>query len=165
MTTYFPFTPTKNTVPPFSFQPTLDGALYSAQVTWNMMRGGWYLNLYDLNSNLILAEAVISSPDGYSIVSLAWKNGAVTLVTTTTHGFKLLSTVDLVVSGCAPAAYNGEWQMFVVDRYTLQFPLVADPGGATQLGTVIYDVNMVKSYFETSSLVFRESSQTFEVNP
>lgn len=65
MTTYVPFTPALNTL--FSFQPTLGGSLYNLYVTWNMAGQRWYLNIADLQQNLVLAEALISSPDDYDI--------------------------------------------------------------------------------------------------
>lgn len=65
MTTVVPFTPSANAL--FSFQPTLGGTQYNLYVTWNLAGQRWYLNIADLQQNLILAEALISSPDDYDI--------------------------------------------------------------------------------------------------
>lgn len=63
--TTVPFTPSINSL--FSFQPTLDGSQYNLFVTWNLSGQRWYLNIADLNQNLVLVEALIASPDGYDI--------------------------------------------------------------------------------------------------
>lgn len=54
------FTPT--TVSLFTFQATLDGALYTCVVTWNVYRADWYLNIYDQNNTLILSRPLVGSP-------------------------------------------------------------------------------------------------------
>jgi hypothetical protein len=90
MTTVTPFQPTATQA--FAFTPTLDGAQYNLIVTWNLAGARWYFNLYDLSGNLILAAALIASPDDF-------------------------------------------------------------------------DINLVQQYFETSTLAFRESSNSFEVSP
>jgi len=46
VTTFTDFVP--NNVAPFSFQPTLDGQVYTVRVTWNVFGQRWYVNLYDL---------------------------------------------------------------------------------------------------------------------
>lgn len=89
MTTYV-FAPTPTA--PYQFQPTLDGAQYTANVTWNVFGQRWYLNVYQLDGTLVCAVALVGSPDDY-------------------------------------------------------------------------DINLVGGYFTTSTLVFRQSSQNFEVNP
>lgn len=89
MTTYA-FQPTP--VAPFQFQPTLDGAVYTAIITWNVYGRRWYLNLYTLTGTLVVCLALIASPAGF-------------------------------------------------------------------------DINLVAGYFSTSSLVYREGQQQFEVTP
>lgn len=65
MTTYVPFVP--SAVNNFQFQPTLDGNQYTAIITWNLFGARYYLNLYDLKSNLVLSIPLIISPDNYDI--------------------------------------------------------------------------------------------------
>lgn len=60
MTTVTPFTP--SAVAPFQFQPTLDGAVYTVIVTWNLYARRFYINVYDLQSNLIFTLPLIGSP-------------------------------------------------------------------------------------------------------
>lgn len=65
MTTFTPFTPSvsKN----FSFQPTLDGQVYSIAVTWSLFGQRWLVNCYDLSENLIFARPLRSSPNNADI--------------------------------------------------------------------------------------------------
>ena len=65
MTTYTYFTPSNST--PFQFQATLDGAQYNIIVTWSLAGQRWYINVVDLNGNLILSQARIGSPNGYDL--------------------------------------------------------------------------------------------------
>ncbi len=54
------FTP--NTAQVFSFQATLDSALYTVSVTWNVSRQGWYVNVRDQSANLIVTNPLVGSP-------------------------------------------------------------------------------------------------------
>lgn len=65
MTTLTPFQPTATS--PFAFAPTLDGVQYNVIVTWNLAGARWYLNIYTQSGVLVLAEALVASPDGYDI--------------------------------------------------------------------------------------------------
>ena len=77
MTTYA-FQP--STVAQFTFNPTLDGAVYSASVTWNLFGQRWYLNINETNGPLILCRPLVasdaSSPlnlvDGYFTTSVLY---------------------------------------------------------------------------------------------
>jgi len=90
MTTLFPFTPSATQA--FTFQPSLDGQIYTATIMWNLADQRWYLGLTDLSGNSVVWIAVIGSSD-------------------------------------------------------------------------LYNINMLAGYFSTSTMVFRQSSQQFEVTP
>jgi hypothetical protein len=47
---------------PFQFQATLDGALYTVTITWNLQGQRYFFNIYDLSGNLIVSKPLISSP-------------------------------------------------------------------------------------------------------
>jgi hypothetical protein len=164
MTTIFPFQPTAQT-PPFQFQPTLDSAVYTGIVMWNVTGQRWYLSLYDLSNNLIFSLPLIGSPTGSAIESISWLEGIVTVVTDVPHGFLQGAVVNLVIAGCAPVALNGNISAFIIDEVTFEYSLASDPGGATALGTATYNINLAGGYFTTSTLVFREASQQLEVSP
>lgn len=162
MTTFTQFAPTPQA--PFSFMPTLDGQQYNAVVIWNLFGQRWYLNLYTLSNVLVLSIPLMPSPTPISILSLSWANGFVTAATNGPHGFILDATVDLTISGCAPDAYNGTVKALIVDPQTIEWPLASNPGTATQVGVASYDIDLVEGYFD-STLVFRDSTQNFEVSP
>lgn len=69
MTTYFDFQ--ESQAGPFQFQPTLDGTVYTAIVTWNTFGQRYYLNLYTPDSILVLCIPVIGSPLDYDISLIA----------------------------------------------------------------------------------------------
>ena len=166
MTTFTTFAPTATA--PFAFQPTLDDAQYQAVITWGLAGQRWYINLYDQAGNRIFTLPLIGSATAIQTAALSW-NGVTNIVTVTTavpHGIPLGFTVQLTVVGVAPAAYNGIWDMFATAPSTLTFPLATDPvGDATVNGSIGHDINIAGGYFMTSTLVFRETTQQFEVSP
>jgi hypothetical protein len=52
---------------PFQFQPTLDGSVYTAIITWNLYSQRYYLDLYNLGGTHIFTIALIGSPIGTDI--------------------------------------------------------------------------------------------------
>lgn len=163
MTTLVPFQPTP--FAPVSFIATLDGQQYTISITWNLFGQRWYFNVADLSGNQIVSEGLAASPAPLALASLAWANGFASATTGTPHGFLIGSTALLSVSGCAPAAYNGAVEAYVENHNTIYWPLMENPGMATQLGAVSADIDLVEQYFQTSTVVFRESTQQFEINP
>lgn len=163
MTTVVPFQPTP--FAPVSFMVTLDGQQYTVTVTWNLFGQRWYFNVSDLSGDVVLSEGLVGSPSPVQIASLAWANGLVTATTVTPHGFLDRSTTDLTVAGCAPSAYSGAVQAYIQDKKKIFWPVAENPGPATQLGTVSFDIDLVEQYFQISTVVFRESTQQFEISP
>jgi hypothetical protein len=166
MTTVTAFMP--SAIVPFSFSPTLDGAQYSAVVTWGLAGQRWYVNLYDQGGNLIFYLPAIGSPTAIQTASLTWDGvqNLVTVITAVPHGLPIGITAELTITGVSPASYNGIWDLFSTGPSTLTFPLSVDPGGdATVNGNVGRDINIAGGYFETSTFVFREATQNFEVTP
>jgi len=166
MTTFTTFAPSATV--PFSFQPKLDGVQYQAVITWGLAGQRWYVNLYDQTGNLIFYLPLIGSPTAIQTSALSW-DGVQSLVTVTTaipHGIPIGFTVELTIVGVSPSAYNGIWNMFVTSPSTLTYPLAADPGGdATVNGNIGRDIDIAGGYFKTSTFVFREATQQFEVTP
>jgi hypothetical protein len=163
MTTVTQFQPSN--VAPFQFQPTLDNATYNAVVTWNLFGRRWYFNLYQLDGTLVVYLPLIGSTDGIRIASMIWANGIVTVTTAEPHGYEINRVIWLTMVGCLPDAYNGRLKRLITGPNTFSYGLPVDPGDFTQLGIVSYDTSLVAGYFDTSTLVFRQSSQTFEVSP
>ena len=112
MTTYTPFVPNPQVA--FSFQPVLDGATYNVTVTWNVFGQDYYVNIYDLNGNLIVNLPMVGSPPGVNISSLTWANGIVTAQTAMPVGWvNTYATMNLTLTGNTPDAYNGVFQSFI----------------------------------------------------
>jgi hypothetical protein len=149
----------------FQFDLTLDQLSYTASLTWNVFGRRLYFNLLALDGTLVVSRSLIGSPDAIAIQSLVWANGRATAVLVAQHGFPKLATVPLTVFGCTPIAFNGQVQALVQDPFTLSWPLSANPGGVSQLGKMSSDIDLVDGYFQTSSVVYRTSSGTFEINP
>lgn len=163
--TDFIFTPS-NQGPPFTFQPVLDGQNYTALVQWLAFGQRWYLSLYEGSSvDPIFNLPLIGSPGGVAIQSLSWNAGLVSVVTDQPHGYRLAQTVKLTIAGCAPDAYNGVFKCLITSPQKMTYALDNNPGQATTVGQVSFDINMAEGYFSESTLVYREASQTFEVRP
>jgi hypothetical protein len=163
MTTFFPFSPPQNG--PFQFSPTLDGQLYNAVVTWNLFANRWYVNLYSTDGTLIFALPLLGSVASVPIENIAWAHGFAEVQTTQPHRFQLYATFNVFLSGISPVEYNGYTSIFVTGLDTFEYPLASFPGNATSFGAVDFPINICGGYFATSTLVYREAAQIFEVNP
>ena len=67
-----------------------------------------------------------------AVTGIVWAAGVVT-VTQNAHGYSTGNTIRL--SGFTPAGYNSEYVITVTGANAYTFPLAADPGAATVLGT------------------------------
>jgi hypothetical protein len=161
--TAFAFLPSTQNV--FQFQPTLDGALYTASVPWNLSGQRYYLNLFALDGTRIFTLPLIGSRDAVGLEDITWANGIVTATTVDPHGYMMGKTIDLHVLGCLPTGYNGRVKALVTGLSEVQYQLTEDPGPFTQLGVIDWVVDLAAGYFEDSMLVFRSSNATFEVTP
>lgn len=163
MATITPFVPNPQT--PFQFSPTLDGNVYTVVITWNLFAQRFYFNLYQLDGTLVVSLPLIGSPDGVQLEGLEWSRSKAIATLPLPNNYRPGDTARLTVAGCSPDAYNGIYQCLIQNSSVLNYSLSADPGPATVLGTVVYNINLVAGYFNTSTLVFRQSSQQFEVTP
>lgn len=87
MTTYMPFVPTQTA--PFQFQTTLDGGSYLVTATWNFYRQGWFLNVYDASSILVVAIPMVGSPPGYNISLVAGYFASTLVFRASTQSFEV----------------------------------------------------------------------------
>lgn len=163
MTTLTAFKPPPNNS--FSFQPTLDGETCNVIVWWNVDGQRWYVSASLPDGTQLFNLPLIGSPGAVSLQALNWSNGAAQGQTDSPHGHAFLSTVKLTIADCLPDAYNGTFPCFIVGKDKFSYPIPGDPGAVTQLGTVSYDFNIGAGYLKSSTLVFRESTQMFEVTP
>lgn len=163
MTTYVQFSP--STLGPFQFTATLDGNNYNCTITWNLFRRGWYLNCYDLSNNLIFSEPLISSPAAFLIQTITWASNLVTVETETPHGIPLGNVAQFTIAGCTPSAYNGVVRALATGPSTFTYPLAGNPGLISVAGSVQRNQNLAGGYFQTSTLVYRESTGNIEISP
>lgn len=171
MTTFVDFAPSAVASPPFSFQATLDQQTYNVAVTWNIFGQRWYVTITALDGTVILNTALVSSPTGIAIENLTWSEGEATAMTAVPHGFRIGSIVTLTVAGADQAGYNGTFACLITGPSTFTYPVTTNPGIASVFGTAQQNVNLVGGvpdengdYF-TSTLVFRDESQQFEISP
>ncbi len=161
--TLFPFTPAIGQN--MTFNPVLNGVTYSAIVTWNVFGQRWYLNLYDSSGNLIIATAVVSSDDPYSIEAISWINNVVTVTTSYPHFLKLGTVVNLALTGNSPDAYNGLFQCLVTGPSTFTYAMDSNPGQSVTVGYFGGIVDLCAGQFSPSTLVFYNNSSQFATLP
>lgn len=157
--TLYPFTPSQNAAPQFT--PTFDGEQYAVSIPWSLFGQRYYVKCVDLNGNLIYNQALVESPPGQPIETLAWDeirqvaNG----VTAAPHGYKTAQTISLTIAGAAPDGYNGRFLVLITGPTTFAYPVAfdSDPGAATVAGILSYDIDMNGAYFDTP-LVFRNNT-------
>jgi hypothetical protein len=169
------FQPSATANPPFQFQATLDGAQYTVSVTWNLFGNRWYVTIRDVSGNLILMRPMVGSGAKIQAV-LTWANGTATAALASAHNIPVGSVANVEVTDTG-LTYDGFWRALATDALTLTFQLPTDPTQYGVTGNVSQDVNLIggqpSSYdsngnpatFFSSTLIYRSSSQQFEVSP
>lgn len=164
MTTFTAFKPPPNNA--FSFQPFLDGQTCNAIVWWEVYGQRFYISVSLPDGTQLFNLPLIASPSAVPLQGLTWLVGGTVIGTTSApHGFRQLATANLTISGCTPTDYNGVFSSFVDGKDTFRYKVATPLQDATQLGAVSYDFNIGAGYLQQSTLVFRESTQMFEVSP
>lgn len=51
----------------FTFPAVLDGTTYNIFIPYNNYGQRYYINIYDVSNNLVMAKPLIASPDNYDI--------------------------------------------------------------------------------------------------
>lgn len=88
-------------------------------------------------TTLITQEADLAAVlrSSLAITALAWASSVVTVTTAAAHGIPAGDTVQGVVSGAVPSAYDGTFPCTYVSPTSFTYPLVSNPGSETTLGT------------------------------
>lgn len=97
--------------------------------------------------------------------ALTWALGKVWASVGVPLTYRLGDIVKYTINDCVPAAYNGTYECAVTSETTFSYELTPDPGPATTLGTVSQDINLLAGYFSTSTMVWRDANQQFEIRP
>jgi hypothetical protein len=165
MTTYIHFTP--QPLQAFGFAATLDGQEITCQVPWSLFANRWYLSMADANGISIVFRALIGSPDALVIKNIEWdQDDGIFVETLQPHMFEFMQTCNLTIAGADPDVLNGIWSCFILSPTTFVIPYPEkSPVPIQSYGQVSCDVNLAAGYFNTSTLVFRQSTQQFEITP
>lgn len=91
-----------------------------------------------------------------AISTITYSAGTVTVTTSAPHGWNVGDQVPIVVSGAAPAGYNGQFTGTVTTTTRITYPLGSNPGLSTTPGNInLYSVTeltqMGTTYFANSS--------------
>lgn len=147
------------------FNPTLDGNTFVATIEWNVFGQRWYLRLADTSGNLVVYKAVVSSADPQALASLRWSGGIASAATSAPLGLPIGSQAKLLLTGIAPAAYDGLVLATVTGPSSFSFELAADPGPLVQLGSYGAIVDLTAGLFQESIFTYSASSSSFLVLP
>lgn len=112
------------------------------------------VNSLSLITQMSDLTAILSAAKTLS--TLTWSSGTVTATTASPHGWTTGDTVQAVIAGATPAAYNGTFAITVTGASTFTYALAANPGTETVAGTVtLYAeselIQMATTYFAQGS--------------
>jgi len=82
-----------------------------------------------------LSDLTTILQDPTTLVSVVWDSGVVTVVTTDPTTIPIDTTVQGVITGCVPTAYNGTYNCTYVSATSFTYPLTNDPTAISTLGT------------------------------
>lgn len=157
--TSYPFLPASQS--PFAFQPLLGGQLYNAVVPWALWGQRWYLSLSTTSGQQIFYKAVVGSLD------------PVAAPLTTIAGLYMAS----VVLPAPPQFIDANWSVSssnvpsgttveaVMPNGLLRLSQPATVTGTDTGAAFSFLIDLVDGYGLGSTLVFVDSSQTFQTNP
>jgi len=162
----FSFTPSHvgGTVP-FTFGPVIDGSAYDATVTFNIGGRRYYITLANPNGVLVFHMALVGSPVGQAIETLDWQNGWVLATTVVPFSLRVGKTYDLVIRDCIPDGFNGKQRCLITGPQSFAYPLPVPPGPVLNVGVVTFDLDLLAGYGFLTTMVYRDLSRLFEVNP
>jgi hypothetical protein len=156
MATLVPFN--ESNISTFSFQPTLDGTTYSANIVYNNYAQRWYLSIYTFGGVLELFTPLTASPD----VVL---QGAV--CTANSNAIRITNRDSSLYAGMLVTGVNIPSNTYVKGIYgsliiLTQNAIASTPSGRTTTLTFTYSINLTKGYFATP-IVYRASSNNIEI--
>jgi len=154
-----------NTDQPFTFSPTLDGLVCSVEVRWLAFGRRWYIAVSDPTGNLLVNRALVGSRSPVALTNLTWELGVASADAAEPLGLPVGSVARALVYGCSPGAYNGWYTVRVTGAASFAFDIAQDPGSVVTLGSWAPAVDLVRGYFQTSSLVYWSGRAQFEALP
>src|SRR3974390_1159522 len=91
-----------------------------------------------------------------AITSLNWSGGVVSVTTTANHGFTIGDTIPVVISGAAPAGYNGSFVATITGLNAFTYPLLSSPGAFTTAG--VYTIEDVSELVAMATTFFAQGT-------
>lgn len=160
MSTFVTFAP--STTSAFTFQPVLAGVQYNATVTWNIFGQRYYLNLYDLAGNLVLATAIVASgPVISSTFQWAATGGGLATITTEAPHNVPIGQLASVRVALTDSAFDGDWQVLSTGPTTLTYALGNPSSNQPLTGQISFDLN-IAAPLGAGRLLYHYSTQQFE---
>jgi hypothetical protein len=92
-------------------------------------------------------------------------SGCVVVETVRPHGYEFMATVELTLSDAQPANLNGLKSCFITGPTTYRFETMETFSSVLDYGRTDYNINLVQNYMSESTVVFRENTQNYEINP
>lgn len=157
MSTQVAFTP--STLAAFTFQPTLNGQQYNATVPFNFFGTTYYLQLSDLQNNLILYREIVSSGPVLQ-ATLAWANNTATATTNVNHNVPVGTLANVLISE-TDTVYDGFFQALSTGPTTMTYTLNTDPNQSLSC-QLEFPLNLVQGYLSNCYLFYYDATQSFE---
>lgn len=160
--TFVNFTPSTSQI--FTFQAQLGASQYTVTVTWNVFGERYYVNVYDLSGNLVIARPLTACGPQLT-ATFSWTAGTATATTTAPHLVPVGRVANAYISQTG-TGFDGAVQVLAMGASTLTYALAANPGEATPVsGLVNFNQNLVEGVIDGAYLLFRFESQRFEFGP
>lgn len=75
----------------------------------------------------------------FTISSMVLSTGVVTVTTSSAHGIPSGESIEAIITGVTPAAYNGTFEITSTGTTTFTYPLAGSPGVVTVQGAMTYE--------------------------
>jgi hypothetical protein len=166
MSTLIDFTPTTNSVFPFS--PTITnaagvGVQYNALVPYNMFGQRYYLNLTDLSGNQVAYVPVVGTGPQLT-ASFTWdeQTGIALATTLGNHNMPLAGLANARVANTG-SSFDGDFQVLSTGPTSLTYGLLTDPAVPLPAsGQLNFDINLLAG-LGIGLILFHADTMQFEV--
>lgn len=148
-----------------SFNPTIGGTTYTAQVTWNIFAGRWYLNLYDVSQNLIIACALVSSADPQNVTGMSWEDGLLTVTTVDSQTYRIGQVQDIFLSGASSSTVSGVFEAAWITANSFTIPMTTEPTLPTIFGTYGSIIDLTQGQISGGALYYFANNSYFMSTP
>jgi hypothetical protein len=142
----------------------LDYQDITMMVTWNVAAQRYFINLYTLDGVWVCTVPLVETSNGQQVLAMTYDPDQGVLIGKMTAPMRRPpgQIVDYMLENFSPVSINGPQQCLTLadQRFSFAAP---DPGVISVMGHASRYQNMVKGYFQYSTLIYR--SGQFETNP